>query len=191
MLKPLLLSCALLGCLGLQSANAAELTAKQKETQRQEIRQKSQSILKDLYRVSPSAKGAISSAAGYAVFSNFGMKILFAGGGTGSGMVVKNANQQKTYMKMLELQAGLGFGIKSFRVIFVFENAKVLDNFINSGWSFSGQGTAAAKSGSTGLSYQGAISVSPGVWMYQLTDTGLALELTGKGTKYYKNDALN
>jgi len=35
------------------------------------------------------------------------------------------------------------------------------------------------------------VSVSPGVWMYQLTDKGLALELTGKGTKYFKDDDLN
>jgi hypothetical protein len=28
-----------------------------------------------------------------------------------------------------------------------------------------------------------SISVSPGVWMYQLTDKGLALELTGKGNE--------
>jgi hypothetical protein len=38
---------------------------------------------------------------------------------------------------------------------------------------------------------QGAVLVMPGVWMYQLTDKGLALELTGKGTKYYKDDELN
>jgi hypothetical protein len=35
------------------------------------------------------------------------------------------------------------------------------------------------------------MSVSPGVWMYQLTGDGLAVELTGKGTKYYKDEALN
>jgi GGDEF domain-containing protein len=35
------------------------------------------------------------------------------------------------------------------------------------------------------------MAVSPGVWLYQLTETGLALELTAKGTKYYKDDALN
>jgi hypothetical protein len=35
------------------------------------------------------------------------------------------------------------------------------------------------------------MSVSPGIWLYQLTDDGLALELTGKGTKYYKDDDLN
>ena len=41
------------------------------------------------------------------------------------------------------------------------------------------------------MSYHGAVSVMPGVWMYQMTDKGLALEMTGKGTKYYKNDDLN
>jgi hypothetical protein len=45
--------------------------------------------------------------------------------------------------------------------------------------------------GDEGAAYQGAMSVSPGVWMYQLTDTGVAAELTGKGTKYYKDDDLN
>lgn len=38
---------------------------------------------------------------------------------------------------------------------------------------------------------QGAMPVSPGVWLYQLTDDGLALELTVKGTKYYRDDDLN
>lgn len=50
---------------------------------------------------------------------------------------------------------------------------------------------AAAKSGEAGAAYQGAISIWPGVWLYQLTDQGLALELTVKGTKYYKDDELN
>jgi len=66
-----------------------------------------------------------------------------------------------------------------------------MDNFVNSGWEFGGQATAAAKSGDQGGAYQGAVQVMPGAWMYQLTDKGLALELTGKGTKYYKDDDLN
>jgi hypothetical protein len=35
------------------------------------------------------------------------------------------------------------------------------------------------------------MSISPGVWLYQLTDDGLAAELIAKGTKYYKDDNLN
>jgi hypothetical protein len=29
------------------------------------------------------------------------------------------------------------------------------------------------------------------VWMYQMPEKGLSVELTGKGTKYYKDDDLN
>jgi hypothetical protein len=52
------------------------------------------------------------------------------------------------------------------------------------------QTSVAAKAGDTGAAFQGAISVSPGVSVYQLTESGLALELTAKGTKYYKDDDL-
>jgi hypothetical protein len=38
---------------------------------------------------------------------------------------------------------------------------------------------------------QGALSVSPGVWMDQLTDKGLALEATVKGTRYWKDTGLS
>jgi len=33
--------------------------------------------------------------------------------------------------------------------------------------------------------------VAPGVWLYQLTDNGLALELTAKGTKYFRDGDLS
>lgn len=165
--------------------------AASKEEQRAEVRASAQKVLKQLYKARPSAKGAVTSAAGYAVFSNFGMKLFVAGAGAGSGMAVNNATKAETFMKMAELQAGLGFGIKKFRVVFVFETQAAFDAFVNSGWEFGGQATAAATTGKSGGSLQGAVSVMPGVWMYQLTDKGLALEITGKGTKYYKNDDLN
>jgi lipid-binding SYLF domain-containing protein len=144
-----------------------------------------------LYKTQPSAEKAIKKAAGYAVFSNFGMKILFAGGGSGKGVAVNNKAKKSTFMKMIEVQAGLGMGIKKFRLIWVFENQGDLDMFINSGWEIGGQATAAAKASGEGAALAGAMSIKPGVWLYQLTDDGLALELTAKGTKYYKDDNLN
>ncbi|MGC1649412.1 MAG: hypothetical protein WA741_26610 [Candidatus Sulfotelmatobacter sp.] len=44
-------------------------------------------------------------------------------------------------MKMLEVQAGLGMGVKKFSVIFTFDNEKALNSFVNSGWDFGGQAT--------------------------------------------------
>ena len=147
--------------------------------------------LERLYKVRPSVRARIESAAGYGVFSNFGMKIFVAGTGKGKGVVVNNKTNQETFMKMVEVQAGLGFGVKKFRVIFVFEQEQALNNFVNQGWEFGGQATAALKVQDEGASFAGAVSVSPGVWMYQLTETGIAAEITGKGTKYYKDKKLN
>ena len=162
-----------------------------KEEKQNEVQKMSRETLARLYKAQPSAKTAVEGAAGYAVFSNFGMKIFVAGGGSGSGLAVDNKTKKATYMKMVEVQAGLGMGVKKFRVVFVFETQKALNDFVNSGWEFGGQTTAAAKAGDQGLALTGAVSVAPGVWMYQLTDTGLAAEITGKGTKYYKDSALN
>lgn len=159
--------------------------------QRQDILIKNQAILKQLYEAQPKAKDVIEKSVGYATFSNFGMKILIAGGGTGSGVVINKSNKKPIFMNMAEVQAGLGLGIKSFQNIFVFQNEAALNEFVNSGWTFGGQVTAAAKYEKDGGALQDATVVAPGVLMYQLTDSGLAAEITGKGTKYYKNTDLN
>ena len=161
------------------------------DKQRKEIRKNTKEILAQLYKAQPSAKAAIEKAAGYAVFSNFGMKILALGSGTGKGVAVENKTKKETFMKMFEIQAGLGFGVKKFRLIWVFETPETLGTFINSGWELGGQTSVAAKAGEKGASIQGALYVAPGIWVYQLTDKGVALELTAKGTKYYKDDDLN
>jgi lipid-binding SYLF domain-containing protein len=162
-----------------------------KAKEQAEVRKAGHDALAAVYKLQPSARKAVESAAGYAAFSNFGMKILVAGGGSGKGIAINNKTKAMTYMKMAEMQAGLGFGAKKFQVVWVFETEAALNNFLNSGWEFGGQATAAAKAGDKGSAYQGAVAVSPGVWIYQVTDKGLALELTAKGTKYYKDSDLN
>jgi lipid-binding SYLF domain-containing protein len=183
---------ASLVCLIAVGAFAADDDEQKAEKERTEIRTMSKDTLARLYKASPSAQAAVKKAYGYAVFSNTGVKILFGGSGRGEGVAVVNQTKAETFMKMLEAQAGLGFGVKKFKCVFVFDNQKVFDDFVNSGWQFGGQASAAAKtSPEKGGSMEGAASVSEGIWMYQLTDKGLALEITAKGTKYSKDDDLN
>jgi lipid-binding SYLF domain-containing protein len=94
-------------------------------------------------------------------------------------------------MKMVEVQAGLGFGVKQFQLVWVFGTKTSFDQFVNSGWELGGQATAAAKAEEEGAAMAGAIAVAPEVWLYQMTEKGLALELTVKGTKYFKDKDLN
>ena len=162
-----------------------------KSSKRAELRKMAADTLKRLYKMEPSARSVIAQAAGYAVFRNFGLKIFLAGGGSGDGIVIDQTTKHETFMKMVEIQAGLGLGIKKFSVVFVFQNPDSMTRFIESGWEFGAQATAAVTDDGAGGGVQGAVSVDAGVWMYQLTDKGLALELTAKGTKYYRNTDLN
>jgi lipid-binding SYLF domain-containing protein len=162
-----------------------------KEQQQADVRKTVKDTLNRLYKLQPKSKQAIEKAAGYAVFSNFGMKIFLAGGGSGKGIAVNNATKKETFMKMLEVQAGLGMGVKKFRLVWVFQTEQALSTFINSGWELGSQATASAKYDDKGAGLAGAVAISKDVWLYQITDDGLAVELTAKGTKYYKDNDLN
>jgi lipid-binding SYLF domain-containing protein len=170
---------------------AAPAAAASKDKERGEVRKAAKETLSRLYKVQPAAKKAVESAAGYAVFNNFGMKILFAGGGSGKGIAVDNRTKKVTYMKMVEVQAGLGIGVKKFSLVWVFQTREALSQFVDAGWELGAQTSAAATVNDQGGSLTGAMSPSPGVWLYQIVDDGLALELTAKGTRYYKDDDLN
>jgi lipid-binding SYLF domain-containing protein len=159
--------------------------------ERYRVREVGQDALSALYEIQPSARHAIEHSAGYGVFSIFGIKIFFAGGNTGKGFVQDNWTKRYTYMRMVQVQGGLGFGATKDRIIWVFETQKALKDFVNSGWEFGGKAQLAAMVQDTGGMFSGAVSVSPGVHLYQLTETGLSAELTVSGTKYFKDGELN
>ncbi len=177
------LALALLSAIG---SNATD----DNEEKREKSRKMAAETLQDLYKLEPTAQPAIQKSAGYAVFNNMGVNLLLSTA-RGSGIAVNSKTKQEIFMKMASAGAGLGIGVKDYRVIFVFENEKALSQFLDSGWSGSGQADAAAKAGEKGAAHSGAAEVAPGVWVYQITKNGLALQLTLQGTKYYKDDDLN
>ena len=132
----------------------------------------------------------VANAAGYATFRKIGLKIGMVGGGAGRGLAVDKGGKQ-TYMAFAEVSAGPGLGIKTFDLIFVFDDQQAMSNFINKGWEYTGEATAAAKYEDSGSAMTMAQSVSPGVRLYQVTSSGLSAEITIKGTKYFKDSKLN
>ena len=158
---------------------------------RQEVQAATQSALSALYAIQPNARRDIERAAGYAAFSTFGMKLMIAGGTSGKGLAVNKRTGTQTYMKMLQVQGGLGFGVSKNQLIFVFTNEQSLYNFINTGWEFGGQANLSAMAGGEGGMFSGAAQISPGVYLYQITETGLNATLTVAGTKFFVDSDLN
>ncbi|MEO8739678.1 MAG: YSC84-related protein [Casimicrobiaceae bacterium] len=158
---------------------------------RQQVREMSQDALASLYEIAPGARRGVERSAGYAVFSTFGLKLFFAGGTTGKGIVVNRRTNRQTFMKMVQVQGGLGFGVNKNRLIFVFANERALRAFIDQGWEFGGQANLTAMAGGQGAMFSGAAAISPGVYLYQLTETGLSASLTVSGTKFFTDAAMN
>ena len=159
-------------------------------TKRQAILDMREKVLSELYKVHPQARTEIASAPGYAVFSNWNVYLLFVSGGSGFGVAKDNRTGKNTYMKMGQAGIGLGLGLKDFRAVFIFNKRSVMEEFVNKGWEFGGQADAAAKAGDKGGAL-GAEAVVSDITIYQLTESGLALQATVQGTKYWKDDDLN
>lgn len=157
---------------------------------RQAIQTMKTNVLQELYGLKPDVRAQISSALGYGVFSNANINLVLASFGGGQGVVHNNSTGQDTYMKMGEVGLGLGLGAKDFRVVFVFHTTAGLKQFVEKGWAFGAQADAAAKSEDKGAAVGGEITAD-NITIYQLTETGLALQATVKGTKYWKDSELN
>jgi lipid-binding SYLF domain-containing protein len=94
-------------------------------------------------------------------------------------------------MNMFHVGAGLGLGVKDFRIVFIFTNKNVMRDFVEKGWEFGGQADAAAKSGEKGMAAGGEAYIESGIIIYQLTEAGVALQATVGGTKFWKDKELN
>ncbi len=147
-------------------------------------------VLTDLFKFKPDVRSQIKSAPGYAVFSNVNVNIIFASFGGGKGVVKNNKTGKHTFMRMAEVGLGLGMGVKDFRVVFVFHSAASMNRFVEHGWAFGVQADAAAKASDKGAAIGGEATID-NITIYQLTESGLALQATVKGTKYWKDDSLN
>jgi lipid-binding SYLF domain-containing protein len=181
------LAAAAIALAALPAIAAADAAAEK----RAEIRKMRADTLAKLYSVHPAAKAGIAKAHGYAVFSNVGVNLVFFSVAGGRGIARDNRTGAETFMQMISGGIGLGLGVKDFRGVFVFTTKEAFAQFVESGWDANVQADAVARTGDKGGALEGAISIAPGVHLYQLTEHGLALQATVQGTKYFKDEELN
>ncbi|MHC4856071.1 MAG: lipid-binding SYLF domain-containing protein [Planctomycetota bacterium] len=147
--------------------------------------------LTELYEAKPEARAKIADAPGYGVFSNININVLLLSTGHGYGVVHDTKTGDDTYMKMAMVGAGLGLGAKDFRAVIIFKTPEALEKFATKGWEFGGHADAAAKSGEKGGEAGGQAEVTRSMEIYTFTESGIALQATLAGTKYWKDEALN
>ena len=162
-----------------------------KAEERRDILEMRTEVLDMLYREAPGAKSRIQASVGHAVFSNVGINLLLVSTANGYGVARDNRSGEDIFMKMYSAGVGVGYGVKDFRAVFVFETRDAFDAFIEQGWQATAQTDAAVVAGDRGDAVNYEIELAPGVKLYQITESGLALQATLQGTRYLVDDDLN
>ena len=121
------------------------------EEKKTNIRRQRDEMLAELYATKPDMQKIVKNAAGYATFKEVNVNLLLLATGNGYGMVVDNKTKKETFMRMGSLGGGIGAGVKDLRVVFVFNDRPLMQQFMDKGWQFGGQADAAAKYGETGV----------------------------------------
>ena len=191
---------------------------------RANVQKQRDAMIAQLLATNPQLTNTLKRAAGYATFTQVNINLLLLSTANGYGVVVNNKTGKETYMRVASLGYGVGAGLRDLRVIFIFNDAAVMNQFVTQGWQFGGQADAAAKYQNTGISADqslkanvdfkdgtvaagsasdvaaraskqdatGANIASPGgMQIYQFTESGISLQATVAGTKYWKDSSLN
>jgi lipid-binding SYLF domain-containing protein len=161
------------------------------EEQRNFVMDTHDETLRDLYRQRPEAREKVENAPGYGVFSAIDTNIILVAAGGGYGVVVDNATGERTYMRMGEGGVGPGIGLKDTRIVMVFHNDQRLHEFVESGWEFGGSADATAEAGEQGAGAETRGTITRDIEVYQLTESGVSLQATLRGTRFWRDRELN
>ena len=168
----------------------AQDNEKKKKKQAKVLEMKNKALA-DLVKGKPEVASEINNAPGYAVFDNNGIHLLLLATSRGNGVVISNGNAPPFFMKMRQLGAGPGIGVKDYRVIFVFRTAAAMNKFKSGGWDSTAEADAAAKTKDSGGAASATGSSVGDTKIYTITKKGIALQATFGGTKFSKDDDLN
>ena len=172
-------------------AQAPKLSSAEVEKKRAERRKLRDDTLAKLYADKPEVKAEIEKAEGYAVFDGSQVNVVLYVGASGQGILVDNKGGGETFMTMKRAGAGPGVGYKDYKVIMVFKNRALFDQFKTVGADVSASADATMKTGGKGSSFDGSVSFNPQLSVYQMTDRGLMLQANWGGVAYYPDTDLN
>lgn len=163
-----------------------EKTAVEAQEKRDALDAMAKETMDTLFAEKEGSKERYDKAVAYAVFDNLKLAFIFSGGG-GAGVAVEKSSGNRTYMKMGTVGVGIGIGAQKYTVVFLFENEKVFNDFVEKGWK--AESSAQAASGSKGVNV--GSNFSGGIAFYQFTKSGVMASADISGTKYWKDEGLN
>lgn len=165
---------------------ASKLTPEQKEAGRNAELKMAATGLQKLYAVQPDARKSIEGAVGYAVFDITSIYAILFVGQKGKGVLFDNTTKKTTFM--LSTRAGTGPGVGKQRVyqIIAFKSKGAMDQFVLAG-GLGGDVTGSYSTGTGGVT----MSFNPNIDIFQIPESGMAVQASWGGTVYAVDSDLN
>ena len=155
-----------------------------------EIQKMAREALQEFYKTEPKLKAEVEKAAGYAVFSTFGLSFIVGGSG-GKGLAHDNKTNTDTYMHQAQASGGVQAGIAQSRTLIVFKSPATFKSFIDTGWDVGAGGGAGAAVQGKGAGGTAGGTFGSDTSVYTLTRTGLQAGFGVAGGKFWKDKELN
>ncbi len=169
-----------------QEASGQDWESLKRQAKRMKIDEMADLALKKVLAGNEKAERLYDMSYGWAAFDNLKLAFGFSGGG-GNGVAVRIKGNQRIYMKMGTVGVGLGLGANKYQVVFLFQDERTFNSFVDKGWQ--ADAGASAVAGKAGVEVK--TEFVNGMAVYQITDTGLMAHADIAGTKYWKNKKLN
>ncbi len=158
---------------------SSKLTPEQKEAERAARLKMAEGALEKLYKLQPEARAAVEKAVGYAVFDITSIYAILFVGQRGTGVLIDNATKKPTFMTCQRAGTGPGAGKQRVYQVFVFKTKDAMGQFTLAG------GLGGDVSGSVSTGSGGSVrSFNPSVDIYQVPESGVAVQASWGGTVY-------
>jgi lipid-binding SYLF domain-containing protein len=179
------LAAACLAPMAPASAQDAQPSAEAREAERGARLKLAAEGLDKLYRLQPDARAAVEKGAGYAVFEVNSIYAIMFVGQKCQGVLFDNATKKPTFMISTRVGTGPGVGKQKVYQVFVFKNKSALEQFVLAGEAGGDLG-ASVSTGTGGMTR----SFNPSIDIYQIPESGMALQASWGGTVYTVDDRL-
>lgn len=139
-----------------------------------------QETLARLTKEEPKAKKELEESVGYLVAEQDVVKIPTIGWATGAGVVLEKATGKRSYLRIPEIQFGMGWGGRVEKLVMIFQDIDKLHDIADGKWYAGASAEAAAKAGDVGAAGGGGTSdlLKKGYTSYVLTDAGISATAT-------------
>lgn len=165
---------------------ASKLSPAEKEAGRNAALKLSAEALEKLYKVQPDARKAVEGSVGYAVFDITSIYAILFVGQKGKGVLFDNKTKKTTFMTSTRMGTGPGAGKQRVFQIFVFKSKGAMDQFVLTG------GLGGDVTGTISTGTEGSVrSFNPSIDIFQIPESGMAIQASWGGTVYSVDSDLN